>query len=406
MITTGITAGWTGPGRIEWREYGTAREKIMRSNRTQDTDGRGGAGDARCRTTPFPALSIPLTAVLALSVFACGSAPHREPVADQPALAAPVAPAGEVAWTRDLEVSAGVQPFRRATPGTVLMGRVERILLREGDMAKSGETLARIESRDVSARLAQAEAAVTAARAQEENARLMKERMERLYEKQAATKKNLDDATAGYEAAAAGLRAAEEGVKAARVYVGYSLVTAPFAGVITERHIEVGDMAAPGMPLFVIEDTSRMKVEAAVPESIVPRLSPGLPVEVEVSGAGRRDGTIREVLPAGDPRSRTFTVRVVLDNPDGALRSGAFARLTLRGEETTVLAVPETALVSRGPLTGVFVVGGDGRVRLRWITIGERRDGHAEVLTGLDTGERIVTQPPPGLEDGRLVEVG
>jgi RND family efflux transporter MFP subunit len=298
-------------------------------------------------------------------------------------------------------------PIRRAAPGTVLMGRVEEVLHQEGDRVKAGEVLARVESRDMAARLAQAEAAAAAARAQEENARLSKERMERLQARQAASRKNVEDAITGYDAAAAGLRAAEEGVKAARVSYGYTRVTAPFAGTITEKRVEAGDTASPGIPLFVVEDTSRMKVEAAVAESSVAGLVKGRPVEVIVDaaeGAPRR-GVLAEILPAGDPRSRTFTVRVLLENADGALRSGMFARLIIEKGERSSLAVPESSLVRRGPLTGLFTADEGGVARLRWITVGETRAGTTEVLTGLKAGERFVLSPPAALDDGARIEV-
>ena len=316
-------------------------------------------------------------------------------------------------WGSGLELTAGVLPMKRAMPGTVLLGRVEQILHREGDRVKSGAVLARVESREVSARLAQAEAGVTAARAMEENARRMKERMERLSEKQAASRKNLEDATAGYEAAAANRKAAEEGAQAARMYVSYSEVKAPFDGLIVERRIEAGDTAAPGMPLFTIEDISKVKIEAAVPESLAVGLAPGRPVEVEIASAGgaARPATIAEILPDADPRSRTVTVRIVIDNPDGEIRSGMFARVRVPAHvptgsgAATALTVPDAALVRQGPLVGVFIVDGSNIARLRWVTAGETRAGRIEIQTGLVAGERFVLDPPAGLSDGRRVEV-
>jgi RND family efflux transporter MFP subunit len=196
-------------------------------------------------------------------------------------------------------------------------------------------------------------------------------------------------------------------VKAARVAYGSAQVTAPFAGTVTEKRVEAGDTAAPGMPLFVVEDTSKMKVEASLPESSLAGLSVGRAVEVVVdsAGGGARPGVLSEILPAGDPRSRTFTVRVVLDNADGALRSGMFARLMIEKGSRSALVVPGSALVRRGPLTGLFVADEAGVARLRWITAGETRDGKVEVLTGLKTGERFVQSPPASLEDGGKIEV-
>jgi len=348
-----------------------------------------------------------LVLLVSLGGLACARGTERAEREIGPAIPVWVETAAEIPWAEEIPVTAGLMPLRRASPGTVLMGRVEEVLRHEGDRVRAGEVLARVESRDVAARLAQAEAGVAAARAQEENARLAKERMERLQARQAASRKNVEDAVTGYEAAAAGLRAAEEGVKAARVAYGYSQVKAPFAGVVAEKRVEAGDTAAPGMPLFVVEDTSKMKVEASVPESSIANLAAGRPVQVmvEAAGEGTRQGVLSEILPAGDPRSRTFTVRVVLDNSDGALRSGMFARLIIEKGDRKALVVPESALVRRGPLTGVFVVDEGSVARLRWITAGETRDGKIEVLTGLKAEERIVLSPPPAIADGAKIEV-
>ena len=333
-----------------------------------------------------------------------GHEPGHVAVEERTPLAVTASAATAEEWSDGIAISAGVQPFQRATPSTVLMGRVDRILRKEGERVRKGEVLARIDSRDVSARVAQAEAAVAAARAMEQNAKLMKERMERLQARNAATQKDLDDATAGYEAAGANLRAAEEGVKAAQSYLAYSEIKAPFAGVVAERMIEVGDMAAPGRPLFVIEDTSMVKIEGQVPESAAADLALGDHVEVEIGGESF-DAELTELLPAADPRSRTFTARALVDNPDGQLRSGMFARLRLGGKSRPVVTAPADSIVSRGPLTGIFVVADDSTARLRWVTLGRTRDGMIEVLTGLQAGERVVLEPEAALEDGRPVEV-
>jgi RND family efflux transporter MFP subunit len=358
----------------------------------------GGRGARHARGAALVALAI-------LTTVGCGG-PEKGPGEEA---AAPVDVrtrlAEPVSWQAYSEVTAGVEPLRRAAPATTLMGRVDAILQREGDRVAAGDTLALIESEAVAAQLAQAEAAVAAVRAGERNALLMKERMERLHSRQSASQKNVDDAVAAWEAAAAQLHAAEEGVNAARVQVEHSSVKAPFAGLVTRRNVEVGDMAAPGSPLFVIEDVSKMKIEAQVPESALAGLQPGEPAEVRIDAVPDpiRSGTLTEILPAGDPRSRTFTVRIVLGNPGGRLRSGMFARLLLSGDTREAIAVPEGAIVRRGPLAGVFLVDEGSTARLRWITLGEDRDGMVEVLSGLTSGERYVESPLEGLVDGRKV---
>jgi RND family efflux transporter MFP subunit len=346
-----------------------------------------------------------LTPALAALLACGGGGEHARSASDASAMPVDLATASEVDWTDALRATGSLEPVRRAAPGTVLMGRVDEVLRGEGDRVRSGEVLARVESRDVEARLAQAHAAVQAAQAMENNARRTRERMERLASRQAASPKNVDDAVAGHEAALANLRAAGEGVKAAEVSLAYSRITAPFAGVVVEKRVEAGDTAAPGMPLFVVEDDTRMKVEASLPESAVRGIAPGDPVAVEIGSAGEvRAAEISEILPAADPRSRTFTVRVLLDNPDRRLRSGTFARIRIPGSPRKALAVPVSALIRRGPLTGVFVADAMQTARLRWVTAGSESEGRVEILTGLQPGERYVVAPPGDLEDGRRIE--
>jgi multidrug efflux pump subunit AcrA (membrane-fusion protein) len=125
---------------------------------------------------------------------------------------------------------------------------------------------------------------------------------------------------------------------------------------------------------------------------------------VEGAPGDAHPATIAEILPSSNPATRTVTVRVVLDNPGGALRTGMFARLRFPGDGPASAVVPATAIVRRGPLTGVFVVDG-GVARLRWITLGHTQDGRVEAQTGLEAGERIVAAPPAELADGRRIEL-
>ena len=346
------------------------------------------------------------SSLLAVAAAGCGSGSRTERPEAAPPLAVAVETAASALTAGGIEATGSVEAARRSSPGTILAGRVTRILTREGAHVRRGETLARVESGDVAARVAQAEAAVVAAGAAELNARRMRERLERLVPKQAASPKSLEDAVAGHDAARANLHAAEEGVRAARVMLGYGEVTAPFDGVVVRRFSEVGDTAAPGAPMFVVEDTARMKVEVSLPESSARGLVPGSAVRVVVDGAGEpRAAALSEILPAADPASRTVTARVLLDNADGALRPGAFARVVFAAEGPATISLPESAIVRRGPLAGVFVVDG-GVARLRWITLGDAHAGRVDVLTGLAAGEQIVSAPPAELVDGRLVENG
>ncbi len=352
---------------------------------------------------PISVVALATAAALSLS---CGTPPGEARPEAAPPLSVVVETVAAVAFSVGLEATGSVEAARRASPGTILAGRVTRILKREGERVRKGETLARVESGDVAARVAQAEAAVVGAQAAETNARLMRDRLERLVAKQAASPKSLEDAVAGHDAARANLHAAEEGVRAARVMLGYGEVIAPFDGVIEQRLVEEGDTASPGKPMFIVVDTADMKLEAALPESSARSLVQGSPVAVIVDGTDgvSRDATLATILPASDPATRTVTARVLLENADGALRPGMFARVRFPGDGPAIVSIPATAIVRRGPLTGVFIIA-DNVAHLRWITLGASLNGRVEAASGLAAGERIVTAPTTELADGRRVEI-
>ncbi|NJL29873.1 MAG: efflux RND transporter periplasmic adaptor subunit [Thermoanaerobaculia bacterium] len=190
-------------------------------------------------------------------------------------------------------------------------------------------------------------------------------------------------------------------------------VESPFAGWVSAKHAEVGDLVAPGSPMFTIEALDPVKIVVDVPESSVRALAVGGKARVEIDAVGGRfDALIDRILPAGDQRARTFGVQLVLPNPEGVLKSGLFARAIFELGSTEVLIVPARALVERGQLQGLFVVDASSVAQLRWVRIGARRHDESgavtgdrvEILSGLSPDERYVTEPPPELVDGMVIE--
>ncbi len=348
-------------------------------------------------------------AALALSAIACGGGSDRTGAAlpEAPEVAAAVETV-EIATLPDwTEATASVEAWRRVTPGTKILGRVERVPVREGDRVGAGAVLAKLESRDLEAAVAQARAAVAMAVAQFKVAESMRRRMTDLHARGSATTKNLEDAEAGFLVATAGVAQARANVAAAEVMLGYAEVRSPVAGWVVERRVEAGDMASPGMPLFVVDDLSKVKVVVEVPESDVLGLAAGKDAVVAVPVLDREiPGRIERMVPGGDPTSRTYEVQIVLANPDGALRSGMFARVRFERGTRDTIAVPSSAIVRRGQLDGVFVLDADGRARIRWIR-GRAIPGDPsrfEITSGLGAGERFLPAPPAALADGGRVK--
>ena len=312
------------------------------------------------------------------------------------------------------------EPYARATPGTRLLGRVARVAVEEGDRVSKGTVLVRIADQDLTAKRQQAESALNEARAVLANAESSVNRIRNLYKENAVPKQQLDEAEMGYARAQAVVVTAEGVLKEVDANLAYSSVASPLDGVVVRKFVQPGDMAAPGAPLFTVEQQDSMKVTVEVSEQDLVYIQVDRPVLVEVEalrgGAARladgpaeagpaiRTGKVEALIPSADPRSRTFQVKVVVPNPGQTMRSGMFARVRFQKDTRLGVLVPTRAVISKGQLLGVYVVSGD-RVRLRWVRLGKRFGERTEVISGLEPGDRVAVSGLGDLRDGRRVEV-
>jgi len=305
-----------------------------------------------------------------------------------------------------VRVTGAIEPAVRVSPGTKIMGRIESVTVREGDLVSRGQILARIEKRDLDAAVTTAVAAVAMAEANMANAHSQYGRMVDLHRKGSVTDKNLEDATAGFRVAEAAVEQARANLSAAEVTRTYAEIRSPINGFVVRKMAEAGDIASPGRSLFTLEDLAMVKVVLRVPESELVGLSVGSPIRVEVEVLQRTwEAKITRIIPAADPAGRTYDVQVDLPNPEGSLWSGMFARGSFERGVRSVLLVPESAVVRRGQLDGLFIVGGDAVARLRWIRPGQVADGKVEIISGLSAGERFLLSPPAGFVDATPVQV-
>lgn len=302
------------------------------------------------------------------------------------------------------------ESFARATLGTKLLGRVADVRVKEGDTVRKGDLLVRIEDRDLAAKRQQALSAVSEAKAVFENARGNAVRIRNLYQEKAVSKQRLDEVEMGLSRAEAGVSAAQGALDEVEANLGYSSVHSPITGVVVAKFVQPGDMAAPGAPLVSVEQQDPMKVTVEVGEQDLAfvRVNSAVKAEIDAVGEGRRSrtellGRVDAIVPSSDPSSRTFEVKVLIDNKDGAIRSGMFARVYFpKGEREGVL-IPASAVVREGQLEGVFVIR-DGRARLRWLRLGRTYPTGVEVISGLSAEDRIVLSKDE-VVDGARVEV-
>jgi RND family efflux transporter MFP subunit len=307
-------------------------------------------------------------------------------------------------------VAGSVEPIRRASPASKLMGTVESAPFEEGDRVAEGQVLVRIDDRDLVARRAQVEARVNEAEVLFGDAETNVARMDTLAKQGAIAGVQLEQARTGRARAAAGLETARAALRELDANAAYGSITAPFAGEIVRKIVHEGDVATPGAPLFVLEDLSRLRVIASIGEGTAARLRPGARLHVEFSAAGASAlGVVEAVLPASRPPVSGFLVNVVVDRPSPAVRSGMTATVFVPGDAAEAadggFRVPLEALVRRGQMTGVFVVDTDV-ARLRWIRTGSESGRQVEVLSGLRVGERVVVGAARDrLTDGERVVV-
>ena len=197
---------------------------------------------------------------------------------------------------------------------------------------------------------------------------------------------------------------ADAAAAAAKTLLGYTKVLAPFAGVITRKDADVGDLAAPGKPLLEMEDPLHLRLEADVPEALIDKINLGDKLSVRVDALQTNfTGVVSEIAPSADPGSRTFVVKLDLPAVAG-LRAGQFGRVAVPTGEVSALRVPAPVVIQRGDMQLLFVVA-DNHAQLRIVKTGARVGGEVEVVSGLNSGERVVVSGADQLLDGQPVVV-
>jgi len=331
------------------------------------------------------------------------------------------APRTEVVRSVDLPVvyrAVGtVRPRIEANVAAQASGRLLTLQVREGTAVEKGETIATIEDNLLTLQLTQASGGLEAAQAQRlqaehgrvgalaglTRAQAEFERVKKMHAQSAATDQQFEQAQAAFKQAQSTVDGANEAVKAAaaavkrataavdevNVALGYTKVTAPFAGVVTRRLVDVGDLAWPGRPLVVLVTATDLRIEANIREGLAGHVHVGQTLAVAIDATNERlDGTVEQIVPAADPTSRTFVVKVALPPGQAQRLPGMFARLTVPTGLRRTVTVPRKAVSRLGQLCLVSVQDG-GRLERRLVRLGETVDDDVEVLAGLREGETI-----------------
>ena len=284
-----------------------------------------------------------------------------------------------------------VEAVHQATVSAQTGGRIAELNYDVDDYVEQGSVLVRFTDEEQQAAVRQAEAQLLEARARSTEAEEDYRRAQNLQERGLGSQRDLDRALAARDTANARVTAAESAVAAARQRLDYTTVKAPYAGIVTARHVELGETVSPGQPLLSGLSLERLRVAVDLPQAVAIEVRKD-PVAAVITSEGRVESGKITLFPVADPVTNTFRAR--LDLPDGqyGLYPGMFVKVVFAVGEAERLLVPAEAVLHRSEVTAVYVVGDDG-VRLRQIRTGQHFDDRIEVLSGLAAGERVATDP-------------
>ncbi|MCC2632599.1 MAG: efflux transporter, family [Ramlibacter sp.] len=345
----------------------------------------------------FPRRPRVAAAALLLAAAACaaaGSPAAPNGAAGRPALATAVVTAG--GGTEQAAYDGVVEAVRQTVIAAQVPGAVVALNAKAGDRVQAGQVLLRLDARAAEQAVAAGAAQVRAARAGQEAATREYERQKQLFEKNYISRAALDRAEAQYKATQAESAAQVAGAGAARTQSDFHIVRAPYAGVVADVAVVLGDMAMPGRALLTLYDPSTLRVTASIPQTVVARLPKDALPEVEVPGAAGRIQPVKvQLLPTVDPATHSQELRLELPAGAAGVTPGMFARawLPLAGAAQGRLFVPAAAVLRRAELTGVYVVGAAGQPLLRQVRLGRAEGDRVEVLSGVNVGERIALDP-------------
>lgn len=363
-------------------------------------------------------LSSLLIVVLVLSLLAgCGK---KEAIPEEIPVPVETTRAQLADLAHTLNTSGEITADAEAAVAPKASGRVAAVRVKVGDRVSKGQVLVELEAAEAQNMVAQAEAGLGIAGANVDRARLTLadaqlnyERSKELFDAQAISRSQLEQAESGLKNARVGLKLAEEQHKQslatlnnARESLSNFRVTSPLAGLVASVNVAAGEMAGPQLPVVTVVQLDPMKIKVSISENFISAIKPGGEVPVVINALGKNfTGVVTSVGPKADPVTRAFPVEIKLANQQGEIKSGMVAGLLLStGLSAGVVAVPVDAVMEREGQFSVFVVE-DGRVREIGVKVGITAGQLTEIKEGLEAGQEVVVKGNRLVADGQQVRV-
>lgn len=306
--------------------------------------------------------------------------------------------------TRWLPVSGTLQPVNQSTVKAKVSGEIRQVLVREGETVKAGQVLARFDTADLDARLADRTGAVEASRAQLALAEKTRQQNHTLLKQGFISQNAYDSAESNLSVNQGTLKSFEAQVQLARNALRDAVVVAPLAGTVAKRHVQPGEKVNFDSPLFTVVDLDKMELQAMVPANDIPELTLGMPVQLSIDGFNNRafNGTVERINPMTEAGTRAILVFVQIPNPDAALKGGMFATGRVRlASAAAVPTLPATAIRTEAGLNYVWTIEG-GKLLRRNVTLGQRDEvtGRVELKSELPPATQVLAARFDNLKEG------
>jgi len=322
-----------------------------------------------------------------------------------------------------LEILGELLPLASVDVMSRVSGRLKELLVERGDRVKKGQLLAVVDDEDILQQIRRAEASISVAeagvsreQASCENLEIQARRYRRLHSESLISTQELEDvesrlrvATAQLALAKAQVEQARASLRELRIQEEQTRVHSPLTGFAGTRYLDPGALVSPSVPIVSVIDVSRVKTVVPLSEGLLSRVSVGQIAEVRVDAYPERmyRGQVTRISPFLNPDTRSADLEIEIANESGELRPGMFARVIIKsGEPQSALAIPRSALLTRGTEKGVFLLSDDWITRYKTIQIGRIQGDYVEVLEGLEPGTQVVTSGAQKLNEGDKVKVG
>ncbi|MFV0398904.1 MAG: efflux RND transporter periplasmic adaptor subunit [Bacteroidales bacterium] len=347
---------------------------------------------------------------IALATVFYSCSPNNEKKAEEPAVRVETYIPTKVS-SDGIFISGMATAKQTAVISTRMMGFVEKMLVKQGDRVREGQLLVVINSDDLKAKKAQADAMVTEAEAAAKNAERDYERFKVLHGQKSVSDKELENVELNKTSMNAKVEMARQMLNEVKAMMAYTNIRAPFSGVVTQKMIEEGSTANPGMPLLTVEQSGEMEIRASVPENYIQYIHVGDSVTVDIKSLNKQlKGVVSELSPSASMTGGQYGIKVAIDNKEKEnLWAGMYAGIYIVGkiqsDNRSGILVNKTSVINRDQLTGIYIANAEDQAILRWVRLGKEYGEQVEILSGLSEGERVIQHAEGKLYNGKKVVV-